>query len=66
MTDECWIDEDGAREFLKRLKGQYNSRVEMLVNHAQNSPDPVMRTQWGHLNMLKQVIDDMEAERAAD
>lgn len=65
MNDDSWMEHDGAEAFLKGLRVQYNARVELMVNHAQNSTDPEMRKNWGHLNALAGVIADMEAEKRA-
>jgi hypothetical protein len=65
VTEDSWMEHEGAEAFLKGLKQQYNARVELLVNHAQNSTDAEMRKNWGHLNALASVIADMEAEKRA-
>ena len=60
---DSWVDEDGAREFMKHLKQDYNAEVENLISFAKDSSDPRMQRCWAALSILKRVIDNMEAER---
>ena len=60
---ETWADDEGAIAFVKQLKQRRVAQIEALVGAARNSSDPQMRLNWGAINQLEQVIEDMEAER---
>ena len=60
---ETWADDEGAIAFVKQLKQRRAAQIEALVGAARNSSDPQMRLNWGAINQLEQVIEDMEAER---
>jgi hypothetical protein len=57
------MDEDGARAFLKVLRGKRAAAIDYLIGAASKSPDPNIRAAWGSLNQLNEIITDMEAER---
>ncbi len=63
MTEPTWADEAGAREFVRLLKKQRDSEIEMLVGLAKNSPDPAMQRSWAAIAQIQKVIEMMEDER---
>lgn len=60
---ETWADEEGALDFIKKLKGRRKAQIDNLLSAASSSADPNVRSNWAAIAQLDQIIDMMEQER---